>query len=341
MDSGIKQQTYDKEEKFLSPYACKSKDSKGRKREEEPCPMRTDFQRDRDRIIYCNAFKRLRNKTQVFIDPKGDHYTTRLTHTLTVSQVARSIARSLSLNEDLAEAIALGHDLGHTPFGHAGERVLGGLNGFGFEHNEQSGRVVEVLERDGNGLNLTVEVINGIVGHKKGMDPGTLEGTCVSLADRIAYINQDIEDAERGGVLKKEDLPRDAVKVLGATSKERINTALASIYETSKGQPFVKMAPEVEKASDEMRQFMYENVYFSQSAKDQEKRVEYMLKFMYDYYMGHIETLPELYQKLMERGDTPERAVTDYISSMTDRFALSEFDRLFTPRSWAFLDDGR
>ena len=222
----MKEKTYEKERAFLSPYATKSYESKGRLREEPACPMRTDFQRDRDRIIYSKAFLRLKNKTQVFFAPDGDHYMSRLTHTLDVSQIARSLARCLSLNEDLAEAIALGHDLGHTPFGHVGERVLASLNPAGFRHSEQSLRVVDVLEKDGKGLNLTFEVRNGIVNHTKSGHPATLEGAAVSLADRIAYINHDIDDAIRAGIIREEDLPADAVKVFGRDTSERINAAI-------------------------------------------------------------------------------------------------------------------
>jgi dGTPase len=225
----MKDKTQKIEEMFLSPYAKKSCDTEGRLRFEPPCPMRTDFQRDRDRIIHSKSFRRLKNKTQVFFSPEGDHYRTRLTHTLNVSQVARGIARALSLNEDLTEAIALGHDLGHTPFGHSGERILDKLSPKGFKHNEQSGRVVDFLENEGKGLNLTREVVDGIINHKKNSKPKTLEGKAVSIADRIAYINHDIDDAINGGFITIDDLPKNAVKVLGTTSRERINTMLISI----------------------------------------------------------------------------------------------------------------
>ena len=251
----MKEKTLKKEEMFLSPFAVKSKDTVGRFRAEEPCPMRTDFQRDRDRIIHCKAFRRLKNKTQVFFSPEGDHYRTRLTHTLNVSQVARGIARALSLNEDLTEAIALGHDLGHTPFGHSGERILNKLSPKGFKHNEQSGRVVDFLENEGRGLNLTREVVDGIINHKKNGTPKTLEGRAVSLADRIAYINHDIDDAIKGGFITINDLPKNAVKVLGRTSSERINTMLLSIYNES-----------LDQISDEkLSEFKYEIMDFSQS----------------------------------------------------------------------------
>ena len=270
----LKEKTYAVERAFFSPFATMSEDTKGRLREEAPCAMRTDFQRDRDRIIYCKAFRRLKNKTQVFFSPEGDHYITRLTHTLDVAQIARSIARALSLNEDLAEAIALGHDLGHTPFGHSGERILNKLCPQGFKHNVQSLRVTDVLEKDGAGLNLTYEVRDGILNHRKSGNPATLEGRCVSLADRIAYINHDLNDAVRAGILKLEDVPRDIINVLGRGSKERINTAITSIYNSSAGKNEVKMHPAVEKASEDLRAFMFENVYFSASAMREEKKAE-------------------------------------------------------------------
>ncbi len=229
----LKERTYEIEDAFFSPYACKSKDTSGREREETPCGMRTEFQRDRDRIIYCKAFRRLKNKTQVFFSPEGDHYITRLTHTLDVSQIARSLARALSLNEDLAEAIALGHDLGHTPFGHSGERILDKLSPTGFKHNEQSVRVVEVLEKDGAGLNLTREVRDGILNHPQSRTPATLEGRCVSIADRIAYINHDLDDAIRAGILTADGVPKEITAVLGNTSRERINTAISAVFRTS------------------------------------------------------------------------------------------------------------
>lgn len=273
----LKEKTYAVEDAFFSPYAAKSKDTRGRQREEESCAMRTDYQRDRDRLIYCKAFRRLKNKTQVFFSPEGDHYITRLTHTLDVAQISRSIARALSLNEDLAEAIALGHDLGHTPFGHSGERILNKLSPSGFEHNVQSLRVVDVLEKDGTGLNLTYEVRDGILNHKKSGNPCTLEGKCVSLADRIAYINHDLNDAIRAGLLKISDVPKDIIDILGASSKERINTAITSIYNNSVGINDVKMDEQVEKASEKLRSFMFERVYLSGSAKGEEEKAERML----------------------------------------------------------------
>ncbi len=337
----LKNRTYAIEEQFLSPYACKSKGEHERQRPEKPCEMRTDFQRDRDRIIYCNSFRRLKNKTQVFFSPEGDHYITRLTHTLDVAQIARSLARVLALNEDLAEAIALGHDLGHTPFGHSGERILNDLNKVhGFEHNKQSRRVVEVLEKDGEGLNLTLEVRDGIEKHKKGEKPMTLEGMCVSLADRIAYINHDIEDAIRAGVLSMEDIPEHIRKVLGNRSGERINTAISSIYRNSYGKPYVAMEKDVENASDELRTFMFDHVYMSDSARGEEEKAGRMLKEMYTFYKTDMSRIPDDYKRIQDKwGLDDDTVITDYISSMTDRYAIHEFNEIFVPRGWTFVDE--
>ena len=274
----------------------------------------------------------------MFFSPEGDHYITRLTHTLDVAQIARSIARALSLNEDLAEAIALGHDLGHTPFGHSGERILNKLSPLGFQHNVQSLRVVDVLEKDGDGLNLTFEVRDGIVNHKKSGKPATLEGMCVSLADRIAYINHDLDDAVRAGILTMADVPKEIVKVLGASSKERINTAITSIYNNSAGKNFVGMDEEVETASERLRSFMFDRVYLSGSARGEEKKAERMLSAMYAHFMSHPEDLPETYVTLLERYPR-EQAVCDYLSSMTDRYALYMFNSIFVPKGWTFIDE--
>ncbi len=329
----IRERIYDMEEKFLSPFASKAKDTKGIAQAEEPCSMRTDYQRDRDRIIYSNSFKRLKNKTQVFVAPEGDHYITRLTHTLDVSQIARSIARVLCLNEDLTEAIALGHDLGHTPFGHVGENVLDKLSPFGFEHNVQSLRVVDTIERGGKGLNLTWEVRNGIINHKKSGKPATLEGVAVSWADRIAYINHDIEDAIRAGILKEDDLPQDAVRVLGKRTKERIHTAIESIYKNSFGKNQVAMSDEVLNATNVLREFMFERVYWPTNVVIQE-RAERMLTQMYEYFIRNVDKLPKPYFKLLDNAEK-ERVVCDYISGMTDRYAVSVFESLFIPANFA------
>lgn len=341
MEKSIRIQTQERERQYLSPYATLSEKSAGRLREEQPCEMRTPFQRDRDRIIYCKSFVRLKNKTQVFFSPEGDHYVTRLTHTLDVSQIARSLARCLRLNEDLAEAIALGHDLGHTPFGHSGERILNKLAPGGFRHNEQSLRVVDVLEKDGKGLNLTYEVRDGIVNHnnhKNEDKPSTLEGKCVCIADRVAYINHDLNDAIRAGVLKAEDVPEDIVSVLGSTSRERINTAITSVWLNSADKPYVKMGDEVREASDKLRAFMFERVYRTRFAMGEEEKAERMLSAMYDYFIKYPEKLPQTYLMLMQTYPR-EQVVCDYISSMTDRYAVKVFNSIFVPRGWTFVDE--
>ena len=321
------------EELFLSKYAVRSAETKGRLREDAFCDFRTEFQRDRDRIIYSNSFKRLKNKTQVFCAPEGDHFITRMTHTFDVAQIARSITRTLALNEDLAEAIALGHDLGHTPFGHVGEKVLDKLSSHGFMHNEQSLRVVDVIEKEGRGLNLTIEVRDGILQHKSSGKPMTLEGEAVSLADRIAYINHDIEDAIRGGVIKEEDLPKNAVAVLGNKTKTRINTAIADIWKNSLGQPYVRMSDEVMAATNELRAFMFANVY-ALANKSMQERAERMLTQLFEYFMSHVDELPKGYLKNLEK-DGKERVVCDYISGMTDRYAINVFEQLFIPANFS------
>ena len=329
----IRERICAQENAFFSPYAMKSADTQGRLRQEKKCDMRTDFQRDRDRIIYSNSFKRLKNKTQVFFAPEGDHYITRLTHTLDVSQIARSIARSLALNEDLAEAIALGHDLGHTPFGHVGERVLAGLTEHGFYHNEQSLRVVDYIEKAGRGLNLTVEVRDGILQHKSSGTPMTLEGVAVSLADRIAYINHDIEDAIRAGILQDKDLPKSAVDVLGTETKTRINTTLNDIYRQSYGKNYVRMSDSVMNAINELRAFMFERVY-ELANKSIQERSERMLTQMFRYFTNNVDKLPQSYLRLLER-DGKERVVCDYLSGMTDRYAIGVFESLFIPTTFS------
>ncbi|MBQ8684553.1 MAG: deoxyguanosinetriphosphate triphosphohydrolase [Clostridia bacterium] len=331
--SCVRERICARENDVLSPYAMRSADTKGRVRAEKRCDFRTDFQRDRDRIIYSNSFKRLKNKTQVFFSPLGDHYITRLTHTLDVSQIARSIARTLSLNEDLAEAIALGHDLGHTPFGHVGERVLCSLATQGFYHNEQSLRVVDHIEKDGRGLNLTYEVRDGILQHKSSGKPSTLEGQAVSLADRIAYINHDIEDAVRAGILKESDLPQSAVRVLGNETKTRINTAITDIYNSSYGKDAVRMSDEVMSATNELREFMFERVY-ELANKSIQERSQRMLTQLFAYFTANVDKLPKPYLRLLER-DGKERVVCDYLSGMTDRYAISVFESLFIPSTFS------
>ncbi|MBO5851907.1 MAG: deoxyguanosinetriphosphate triphosphohydrolase [Clostridia bacterium] len=330
----MKDKIFEREDAYLSKYAVKSKDTKGRLVFEEPCSMRTEFQRDRDRIIYSKAFIRLKNKTQVFFSPEGDHYMTRLTHTLDVCQIARSLARCLFLNEDLAEAIALGHDLGHTPFGHAGERALNSICPLGFEHNKQSLRVVEVLDNDFKGLNLTSEVKDGILNHKLSGNPKTLEGKCVSYADRIAYLNHDVDDAVRAGIITASSLPKKAVSVLGATSKERINTLISSIVEESTNKNDVQIAPTVLDAMNELREFMFEKVYFIPFAKLQEEKATNMISAMYNYFLKDVDKLPSAYKKLLDRY-SKEQVICDYISSMTDRYAVSVFRSIFVPENFS------
>lgn len=295
--------------------------------------MRTEFQRDRDRIIHCKAFRRLKNKTQVFFSPEGDHYRTRLTHTLSVSQVARGIARALSLNEDLTEAIALGHDLGHTPFGHSGERILNKLNPKGFLHNEQSGRVVDILENDGKGLNLTREVVDGIINHKMSCVPSTLEGKAVNLADRIAYINHDIDDAINGGFISNEDLPKDIIEILGKTSSQRINTMIYSIYRNSDGKNKVEMEEDIASATNELRTFMFQRVYNQKAFKDEEERADRMISALYEYYRNNLDKLPTFYIGRLDI-DNVDTVICDYISGMSDLYAIKMFDQIFVPKNW-------
>mgnify|MGYP000450814465 FL=1 len=329
----IREETERTEEKILSPYAALSSKSKGRARPEQKCNIRTDFQRDRDRIIYSKAFRRLKHKTQVFISPEGDHYRTRLTHTLEVSQIARTIARSLRLNEDLTEAIALGHDLGHTPFGHAGERVLKEICSLGFKHNEQSVRVVEKLEKSGRGLNLTYEVLDGILCHTGEKKADTLEGRIVRFADRIAYINHDIEDAIRGGVISQSELPRSCLNVLGNTSGERINNMIVNIIENSLDRDEISMSTEYREATEELRNFMFENVYIGSSAKAEEGKAENLIRSLYEKLVEEPGLLPgEFYCKIPEEGI--ERVVCDYIAGMTDRYAVNVFNTIFIPARW-------
>jgi dGTPase len=329
----MKDKTYKMEEMFLSKYAFKSIDTVGRLKEEMPCPMRTEFQRDRDRIIHSKAFRRLKNKTQVFFSPEGDHYRTRLTHTLTVSQVARAIARALSLNEDLTEAIALGHDLGHTPFGHSGERILNSLNPKGFRHNENSGRVVDLLESDGKGLNLTREVVDGIINHKLNSNPKTLEGKAVSIADRIAYINHDIDDAIDSGIISFNDLPKDLIEVLGQTSSQRINTMVQSIFLESDGKNKVEMQEHIAKATNDLRNFLFEKVYNADTFKKEEEKANRMISALYNYYKGNLKLMPKFYVGLLKDYDE-DTVLCDYISGMSDGFVVKKFTELFIPDKW-------
>ena len=331
----IREQLELREIEYLSPYATLSKASKGREREEEECDVRPVFQRDRDRILHCKSFRRLKQKTQVFLLPKGDHYRTRLTHTLEVSQNARTLAKALRLNEDLVEAIALGHDLGHTPFGHAGERALNAVNPYGFKHTEQSVRVVQVLEKQWRGLNLTWEVVDGIRNHKSTGKPATLEGRIVQLSDKIAYINHDIEDAIRGGILKEEDLPKKYTDILGNRTKVRLNTMVHDVITYSMDKPAVNMSPEVEWALKGLREFMFENVYQNPVAKSEEVKAIHMITNLYEYYMKHIDALPKEYIQMMEEREIrKEQIICDYIAGMTDTYAVKKFQEYFIPESW-------
>lgn len=327
----VRERQIEEEKSRLSEYAVCSADSRGRLSEESPCPYRTEFQRDRDRIIHCNSFRRLKHKTQVFLSPLGDHYRTRLTHTLEVSQIARTIARALRLNEDLTEAISLGHDLGHTPFGHAGERVLNEITPFGYKHYLQSVRVVHRLEKNGKGLNLTYEVKNGIACHSAKLVADTLEGRIVKISDKVAYINHDIEDAIRAGVLSEADLPWDAVYILGRKKSERISTIIASIVENSTDD--IRMSPEVEKAHRILKQFMFDSVYTNPVAKGEEGKAQGIIEKLYRYYSDNVDKLPTFFKEIADQDGVP-RAVCDYISGMTDQFAVTQFKELFIPKSW-------
>lgn len=328
----IRERIEQTEKQILSQYACLSVNSRGRERIEEKCPIRTDFQRDRDRIIHSKSFRRLKHKTQVFLSPEGDHYRTRLTHTLEVSQIARTIARALRLNEDLTEAISLGHDLGHTPFGHAGERALNDIFPGGFHHYEQSLRTVDVLEKDGCGLNLTYETRNGILCHTRGKEADTLEGRLVRLADRIAYINHDIDDAVRATVIKDSDIPDDITDVLGRTTTERINTLVISVITNTHGG-VLAMAPDVTEAFDSLYKFMYDSVYSNDYAKHEEKKVPNFMELMYDYFVKHPERLPQEIKRVADSYSL-QRAVCDYLAGMTDQYAVEKFNSIFIPHSW-------
>lgn len=330
----IREQMELREDEFLSKYAMRSRDSAGRERQEEECDIRPVFQRDRDRILHCKAFRRLKQKTQVFLLPKGDHYRTRLTHTLEVSQNARTIAKALRLNEDLVEAIALGHDLGHTPFGHAGEYALNEVCPLGFRHNDQSVRVVERLEKQGEGLNLTWEVRDGIRNHKFSCTPHTLEGEIVRLSDKIAYINHDIDDAIRARVLMEEDVPLEYREVLGNTTRKRLDTLIHNIVTNSLGKNDICMSPEVESAMRGLRKFMFDHVYLNTVAKREEDRAEDLLRRLFGYYREHIELLPAMNRQMIATGEAEERAVCDYIAGMTDRFAIARFEDVFMPKAW-------
>lgn len=323
-----------RELKILSPHATFSKQTKGRDVFEEFCDMRTEFQRDRDRILHCKAFRRLKHKTQVFIAPEGDHYRTRLTHTLEVAQIARTIARALRLNEDLTEAIALGHDLGHTPFGHAGEFALNSVCELGFKHYKQSLRVVERLENKGSGLNLTWEVRDGILNHPTNGCPTTLEGKIVRLSDKMAYINHDIDDAIRGHILTESALPKAQTKVLGNTSRERLNNMIHDIVSNSMNKEDIVMSEHMKVAMYDMRQFMFSHVYTDSKAKEHEEKAKNLLTQLYLYFKEHNYMLPPEYVNMIDEGELANRVVCDYIAGMTDRYAIRKFYELFIPASW-------
>ncbi len=330
----IREKMEQMERETLSPHATLSSCTKGREREEEPCDIRPAFQRDRDRILHCKSFRRLKNKTQVFLTPKGDHYRTRMSHTLEVSQNARTIAKALRLNEDLVEAIALGHDLGHTPFGHAGEYLLNSLCEDGFRHNEQSVRIVERLEKSGEGLNLTWEVRDGIRNHQTRTMPHTLEGKIVRFSDKIAYINHDIDDAIRAQIMVVEDIPKELRNTLGNTTRERLDRLIHNIITNSLGRDEIRMSKEVEEAMLELRKFMFLHVYKNPIAKGEEKKARELLKYLFEHYMEHLELIPAKYIRMLDAGEKKDRIVCDYISGMTDQYAIAKFETYFLPQAW-------
>lgn len=330
----LREEFEQREHDIFSPFAAFSDQSLGRDHPEEPCDLRPVYQRDRDRILHSKAFRRLKGKTQVFLAPEGDHYRTRLTHTLEVSQNARTIAKALHLNEDLAEAVALGHDLGHTPFGHAGERALNEVCPYGFQHNEQSVRTVEILEKDGEGLNLTWEVRDGMENHQTSNMPSTLEGKIVRFSDKIAYTYHDMDDAVRAGILRERDIPREIGEVIGYTPRERLNNFIHDIVTQSKGTDDVRMSDAVELAMRDLRKFMYDKVYSNPVAKCEENKAVSLVKTLYEYYMKHTNELPKFFVELGLRGEPREKVVCDYISSMTDRFAIALYDELYVPKFW-------
>ena len=330
----IRESLEEREQEFLSPYAAHSRESRGRERPEEECDIRTVYQRDRDRILHCKAFRRLKDKTQVFLAPHGDHYRNRLTHTLEVSQTARTVAKALRLNEDLVEAIALGHDLGHTPFGHAGERALDKLNPMGFAHYKQSVRVAQVLEKKGRGLNLTWEVIDGILNHRTSGRPATLEGQVVRLCDKISYIHHDMDDAHRAGLISEDDIPITIRMLLGYTIRERLNTLIHNIVENSQGKDTIQMSEEVYQAMMDLRKIMFQNVYLNPKAKNEEAKAIDMLSKLYEYYMEHPQKMSKEYVNLIATGTSLNQAVCDYLSGMTDQYSMQKFQEIFIPKAW-------
>ena len=322
------------ERETLSPYASLSAETRGRERKEPLCDIRPEYQRDRDRILHCKAFRRLKHKTQVFLAPEGDHYRTRLTHTLEVAQIARTIAKSLRLNESPTEAIAMGHDLGHTPFGHSGEYILNQICEDGFTHYEQSVRIVEILEKDGKGLNLTWEVKDGILNHRTAGRPSTLEGAIVRLSDKIAYINHDIDDAIRARMFVEEELPAGYTDVLGHSVRERLNRMIHDIIRNSMDKPQILMSTGMEEAMKGLRQWMFEHVYKNDIPKAEESKAQEMIARLYEYYMKHVDQLPMEYVLLMVNGEKKSRVVCDYIAGMSDIYAIDQFEALFVPKRW-------
>ncbi len=318
----------------LSRYAMHSADSKGRLKPEEQCDIRPVFQRDRDRILHSKSFRRLKDKTQVFLTPEGDHYRTRLTHTLEVSQNARTIAKALKMNEDLVEAIALGHDLGHTPFGHAGERALNAVYSGGFEHAKQSVRTVDLLEKGGIGLNLTYEVRDGILNHQTEGSPSTLEGQIVRISDKIAYIHHDMDDAIRAGILTEADVPKEICDVIGYSTGERLDHFIHDIVTTSYDKNEIKMSDPVAKAMKDLRKFMFDHVYTNPEAKAEESKAEMLIQTLFTYFRHHIELLPADLKTLIDIGEPEEMVVCDYIAAMTDRFAIAKYEEIYIPKSW-------
>jgi dGTPase len=332
MAKTIRERTEDIEEQVLSERAVLASNSKGREHQEEPDDLRTAFQRDRDRIVHAKAFRRLKHKTQVFISPEGDHYRVRLTHTLEVSQIARTAARALRLNEDLAEAIALGHDLGHTPFGHLGEEALSPLLEKPFRHNEQSLRVVDYLENDGRGLNLSWEVRDGILNHTWSMTmPATLEAQAARFADRIAYVNHDVDDAIRAGIISPDDLPPDAVATLGPTHGDRIDALVRDLVSESEDADQISLSQPFLDALTRLRDFLFERVYLRLEAKEEQEKAIALVRSLFSYYLGHPDAIPVEYRS--SPGDLPTH-VADYIAGMTDRFALRTYEQLFLPQGW-------
>ena len=329
---------YERERMTLSPRAFLCENTRGREKPIRECVNRTEFQRDRDRILHCKSFRRLMHKTQVFLFPVDEHYRTRLTHTLEVTQIARIIARALMLNEDLCEAAALGHDLGHTPFGHCGETVMQMCCDPAFTHYKQSLRVVEKLENDGEGLNLTWEVRDAIVNHSGDHLASTLEGVIVKYADRIAYINHDIDDSVRAGILTPDDIPKEIRKVLGGGHSERINCMVSSIIEGSRDSDTIRMTEEIGQATHELRTFLFERVYYNPAAKREEHKAMELLRSLYEYYTRYPMKMPELYRRNLETEGTG-RCVCDYISGMTDRYAIDLYRELFVPRVWVTPKD--